>query len=264
MVIADAHNDFYTSREIGRYKIRGKDVVNYAVWGTELSEYEIATIGKKIKNDGQILSFEDVSNIKNPELVLELKPIWCSLTWNHDNSLGGGCYGQNIGLTKLGKLWCKLLRGDGVLVDTAHSSERTFYDVIRFSKPVVNSHSCAYSVQKDKRNLRDGQILEIARSGGFMGLCLHSPFLNGKNIARIDDVIRHVDHIFGKFGTTFLGLGTDFYGSKMLPFELNSYEKIEILAEKLQKSGYNSEDINSLIYNNFVNFLDKNFQKFAY
>ena len=264
MIISDAHNDYFTSKAYSNAEALPKNaLVNYAVWGTELDEREIFERAREIKDRDLILSFEDVSNVCDIEKILALKPIWCSLTWNYDNNLGGGCYGKDTGLTRAGKLWCKILKGQGICIDTAHASQKTFFDVTKISDCVVNSHSCVYALEKNDRNLRDEQIKLIYESKGFFGLCFHSPFLSGRNISSSEDVIKHIDYVAEKFGISCLGLGTDFYGSNKLPLDLNSYKNIENLTERLEKLGYPDQDIKDIIYENFAKFI-KSRASFAY
>ena len=63
----------------------------------------------------------------------------------------------------------------------------------------------------------------IIDSGGLVGLCLVSKFLNGTKKSGIDDIVRHIDYFACKFGVDNLALGTDFFGTKYLPSHAKNY-----------------------------------------
>ena len=69
---------------------------------------------------------------------------------------------------------------------------------------------------------KDYQLKMIVESGGIVGLCLVSEFLNGTKRSSVKDVVSHIDYFACKFGIDNLAIGTDFYGTKQLPINMNS------------------------------------------
>jgi membrane dipeptidase len=67
----------------------------------------------------------------------------------------------------------------GMIVDISHVGEKTFYDAVRVSKkPVIASHSCAYSLCPVPRNMTDDQIKALGKNGGVIHLNFNSGFVD--------------------------------------------------------------------------------------
>ena len=67
----------------------------------------------------------------------------------------------------------------GMMVDLSHTGEQTFWDAIHTSsKPVLVSHSNAYTLCPVFRNLKDDQIKAIAKNGGVIQLNFYPAFLD--------------------------------------------------------------------------------------
>ncbi|HEY6978563.1 MAG TPA: dipeptidase [Chitinophagaceae bacterium] len=112
---------------------------------------------------------------------------YMTLTWNnstpwatsameetHDSLLH-----QPKGLNDFGKQVVKRMNELGMLIDLSHVGEQTFWDAINTtSKPVIVSHSCAYSLCPVFRNLKDDQIKAIGKNGGVIHLNFYSGFLD--------------------------------------------------------------------------------------
>ena len=255
--IADLHNDFLTSNAVCNDDVAS--FINYAVWSTYLSEAETFSKAdsKNVQTDG-IYSIEDCSNINDFDAAFFKGFEIFSLTWNFDNSLGGGAFGQNIPLTNKGKKVIKTLNAHLKITDVSHCSYKTFYDIIDISERVIATHSCVYSLNSHKRNLKDEQINEIIERKGLIGITLVSEFLTSNDYATSDDVLRHIDYIVQKWGVDYVGIGSDFFGTDKLPVDIKNYKNYDIIVEKLLKIGYNDSDIEKIFYNNFINYIGVN------
>lgn len=67
----------------------------------------------------------------------------------------------------------------GMMVDLSHVGEQTFWDAINVStKPVLVSHSNAYTLCPFRRNLKDDQILAVGKNGGVIHLNFFSGFID--------------------------------------------------------------------------------------
>jgi len=67
----------------------------------------------------------------------------------------------------------------GMIVDVSHVGETTFWDVINTTtKPIIASHSNAYSICPVSRNLKDEQIIAIGKNGGVIHLNFFSGFVD--------------------------------------------------------------------------------------
>lgn len=112
---------------------------------------------------------------------------YLTLTWNNSTpwassaaeETSGKVKPKNAGLNAFGKQVVKRLNKLGVMVDLSHVGEKTFYDAIATSaKPVIVSHSCAYSLNPVPRNLKDDQIKAVGKNGGVICINFYSGFLD--------------------------------------------------------------------------------------
>jgi len=268
MKIFDCHNDFLTvlksEKTINRY-ITSTDVqIISAVWTTHLNEFEIVKLlerGKILeeKKGKTLLSIEDAHFIspENLDLITNIKPFSVGLVWNDDNKLGGGSNGIS-GLTDWGASVSMRLEENKILVDLAHSNEKTFYDFARLTNyPLFCSHTAFDGLKRHPRNLKDYQIKIIVESGGFVGLALVSEFLTEKKHATIDDVCDQILYFTTKFGCNNLGFGTDFYGTTNLPRGIKTYADLNKIEKRLLKIGFDQSEVEDIFYNNFIKFQAK-------
>lgn len=166
-----------------------------------------------------------------------------------------------LGLTKLGKEYIKELNKRNMIIDISHASEKTFWDTINYSKkPVIATHSCAYSVCPHNRNLKDEQIKQISKSNGIIGICLASEFLNSNGRAGINDIIKHIKYIANLIGIDYIGLGSDFDGVKdeSMPKDLTGVKDIYKLEEALHVEGFTKEEVKKIMGENWNRFLKQN------
>jgi len=82
------------------------------------------------------------------------------------------------GLSPLGKELIVALNNAGIMVDVSHASKETMLQATALSKvPVIASHSGAYGVAKNVRNLDDEQIRALAKKGGVLQIVAYGPYL---------------------------------------------------------------------------------------
>lgn len=89
------------------------------------------------------------------------------------------------GLTDFGKEVVRKMNAMGMLVDLSHVGEQTFWDAIATTtKPVIVSHSCAHALCPVFRNLKDDQIIAVAKNGGVIHLNFFSGFVDPEFMKR--------------------------------------------------------------------------------
>jgi len=112
---------------------------------------------------------------------------YMTLTWNnstpwatsardesHDSALH-----QSKGLNDFGRQIVKRMNDMGMMVDVSHVGEQTFWDVIKTTtKPIIASHSDAYTLCPVPRNLKDSQIVAIAKNGGVIDVNFYPGFID--------------------------------------------------------------------------------------
>lgn len=112
---------------------------------------------------------------------------YLTLTWNNSNPWATSAMDEtrrgdslpHKGLTEFGKEVVRRMNQLGMLVDVSHVGEQTFWDVIATTtKPVIASHSNAYTLCPVFRNLKDDQIRAIGTNGGVIHLNFYSGFVD--------------------------------------------------------------------------------------
>jgi len=82
------------------------------------------------------------------------------------------------GLSPFGERAVQEMNRLGIMVDISHTSDSTFYDVLRISKaPVIASHSSVRALCDHPRNLSDQMIRDLAAQGGVVQICILSDYI---------------------------------------------------------------------------------------
>jgi membrane dipeptidase len=83
------------------------------------------------------------------------------------------------GLTDFGKDVIREMNRLGIIVDVAHVSDKTFYDVLETSKAsIFSSHSSCRAICNAARNMTDDMIRDLAKHGGVIQINYHVGFLS--------------------------------------------------------------------------------------
>lgn len=186
-----------------------------------------------------------------------------SMTWNHANALASGVDAigteGDCGLTALGRQVLESMNKYKIVPDVSHASVRTFYDICEYSEqPIMATHSNAYSLCQNKRNLSDDQLRVIAEKEGMVGINLYPPFLNENGVATFDDILRHVEYIIGYVGEARVCLGCDFDGVEVLPEGIERLHDVDVLRDYFLCHGWNTTMTNKLFGRNLYNFMYEN------
>jgi membrane dipeptidase len=85
---------------------------------------------------------------------------------------------EHFGLSKFGEKVVQEMNRTGMMIDVSHISDSSFYDVLKFTKkPVIASHSCAWALCDNPRNLKDDMLRQLARNGGVAQMCILSDYV---------------------------------------------------------------------------------------
>jgi len=126
-------------------------------------------------------------NLDNLNLFYDKGVRYMTLTWNNSTSWASSAMDESDqalkdkpkGLNDFGKQVVKRMNELGILVDLSHVGEKTFWDAIGLTtKPVLVSHSNAFSLCPVFRNLKDDQIVAVGKNGGVIHLNFYSGFLD--------------------------------------------------------------------------------------
>ncbi len=241
--------DYYLQNREDTLLIKSKEDITDIIENNKIGILLTIENGKAIEN-----------NLNNIDILYNKGIRAMSINWNEDNLLGTGALTKKkSGLTEFGKKYTKKLEEKSIIIDISHSSEKTFWDVIKCTKKtIVATHSCCYNICKHPRNLKDDQIKEIANRNGVIGICFCSPFFKEYGNADVTDLIRHISYIINLVGDNYVGIGTDFDGVKEEHKleDIKSIHDINILINGLRDYGYKEPTINKIMGENWLRVIN--------
>ena len=187
----------------------------------------------------------------------DLKVAYITLCWHYSNALGEGVYAyyrdkkpSSGGLTPLGAEVVREMNRLGIAVDVSHMNDATFWGVVEASNaPIIASHSNAWGVFQHMRNLKDDQLIAIAKSGGVVHQNFYSGYLGPPGQQELKNMVDMIDYTVKLIGIDHVGLGSDFDGGSM-PFDLPNAAYYYKITEELVSRGYSRGDIEKILGKN--------------
>ncbi len=159
-----------TWKDIKKALHAGKLVAQYGVEGGHMLEGDINRLDTFYKR-----------GVRYMTLTWNNSPTWAS---SHADEKDPSYTGHK-GLNDFGKEIIHRMNTLGIIVDISHVGEATFWDAINTTtKPVIASHSNAYSICPVTRNLKDDQILAVGKNGGVINLNFFSGFVDSNFLRR--------------------------------------------------------------------------------
>lgn len=170
------------------------------------------------------------------------------LCYNTSDVFGSGCFDPDGPLSRAGRRLVEEIHRLRILLDVGgHSGERTSRDAIALSAgvPVVCSHTNFAAINPNRRCISDRLAVEIARTGGLIGLTAVSDFLvrNPGNAAthgprspqaRLAVLLDHFDHGKRLVGADHLALGPDFLWGQP-PFHVDPTDAVTFSPDELSE-----------------------------
>jgi membrane dipeptidase len=175
--------------------------------------------------------------------------------WERDSQAGSSCRSRHDeGLTDAGRALVRACNRHGLLVDVAHASPRTFWDLEAASEtPLFSSHSGASGVHRHPRNLDDDQIRAIARRGGVVGVIFVASYLGGA-FSPIGHVADHIEHVVRVGGEDCVALGSDFDGFMPLVAGMRDAADLPRLTQVLWSRGWRGPALEKLLGGNALRY----------
>lgn len=89
----------------------------------------------------------------------------------------------------------------GMIIDASHVSDKTFYDVLKYSKlPIAATHSsCRHFTPDWERNMSDEMINDLAKNGGVIQINFGSDFLRGDILNRSRNEKKELSEILQRY-----------------------------------------------------------------
>lgn len=185
-----------------------------------------------------------------------------TLTWNTPFAISDTCVrtAENLngetdyagGLTHFGRDVVREMNRLGMMVDVSHLSDRGFYDVAETAdKPFIASHSNARALCAHPRNLTDEMFRVLISKGGVAGINFYHRFLREDGEpAKMEDILRHIEHFMALGGQKNVGIGTDFDGIEILPEGFTGTRDLGKLCEALLRLNYPEALVRDLMAGN--------------
>ena len=188
---------------------------------------------------------------------------YLTLQWGGETCIGGA-HDTETGLSEFGKAVTRRCFELGITPDLSHTCAQSAQDAIdiamEYGKPVIASHSNAYSVYSHSRNLRDEHFAAIRDLGGLVGLnffCGHLCNIDERR-ATVSDLVRHLEHFLSMNGENTVAIGGDWDGAR-LPVDITTIADAQKLADELSRLGYSDALIRKLFYQNALDFIKRSF-----
>jgi membrane dipeptidase len=162
------------------------------------------------------------------------------------------------GLTDFGREVVRACNDLGIVIDTAHANDRTFYEAVELSeKPCIFSHGCVFAISPHWRGLTDDQIKLLAAKGGVMGVAFYTKFIHPE-APSMDKLMDQVAHVVDLVGPDHIGFGSDFDGlpKEEIPIPPHQGRLIEF-TEALVKRGFDEETVLKILGGNFLRVFER-------
>ena len=225
-------------------------------------------------------------DIKLIEKVHEQGCRFMQLTYNNQSLLATGCYEKkDSGVTNFGREAIKEMNRVGVVVDMSHSAEQSTLDAIEISeKPIAITHANPSFWYKAIRNKSNDLLKTLASSDGMLGLSLYPHHLKDGSNCTLESFCEMTAKTAEIMGVKNIGIGSDLCinhpdsvvewmrngtwseaknygeGSKKKPgfpkqpnwfLDARGFKNLET---GLKKIGFNEEETNGILGNNWYNF----------
>lgn len=133
---------------------------------------------------------------------------YITLTHSKDNHISDSSFDDkhtHKGLSDFGKKVVAEMNRVGIMVDVAHVSDDTFWQVMELSKvPVIASHSsCRYFTPGYERNMSDEMIQALAKHKGVIQINFGSGFIDAQAQKQQDSMRKEVEAILKSKGLDF-------------------------------------------------------------
>jgi membrane dipeptidase len=164
------------------------------------------------------------------------------------------------GLTDFGREVVREMNKLGMLIDTAHCSEKAFWDVIELGEAsVVATHSGVRElalVLFKERNLSDDQIRAIADKGGLIGVIFCPWYLKRWGLfSKIDVLIDNMKYIADRIGVEHIALGSDMDGWLWNVRGIRDIRDLPKITQALLINGFTQQEILNIMGGNFIRVL---------
>ncbi len=188
------------------------------------------------------------------------------------NRYAGGT-GTTLGVTAdIGPALLREMGRLGVALDCTHLSDEAFWEAVRiYDGPLLASHQNCRAIASLQRQFTDEQIKLVIERGGVLGASFDVVMirdgwqwaamnnLTEPNPVMMREVVDHIDRVCQLAGNAdHAGIGSDLdggFGREQSPRDLDTIADLQKLAGLLAERGYSHDDIEKIMFRNWVRFL---------
>lgn len=221
---------------------------------------------------GYILSMEGADPILSPQ---ELQHWWDDGL----RALGLAHYGPSAyahgtasegGLTSQGVELVKFMDELGMILDTTHLAEESFWQALQlFKGSVIASHNNCRALVPGDRQFSDSQIRALIERDAVIGAAfdnwmLYPGWVSGKTAnseVSLENVVDHIDHVCQLAGSTrHAAIGSDLdggFGTEQSPHDLDTIADLQKIPALLGKRGYSDADVEAIMHGNWLRLFRK-------
>jgi membrane dipeptidase len=237
-----------------------------ALWSNETNTQQ--------KPIGYILSLEGADSVITIEHV--------ERAWNYGlRAIGPAHYGEgryangtdgNGLMQPNGIALLKEMERLNIILDATHLCDDAFWQALdNFNGPVWASHNNVRAIVNHNRQFSDEQIKGLIERGAVIGGALDAWMMvpgwqRGISTPKemncnLEKIIDHYDYICQLAGNALhIGIGTDLdggFGREQCPYDLETIADLQKLPSLFYKRGYTKEDVENIMYGNWLRFLRK-------
>ncbi len=185
----------------------------------------------------------------------------------HGTRYSGGTHTPGP-LTPLGRALMPELARAGLILDTSHMAEESFFQALDlFEGTVIASHSNVRKFVPTDRQLSDEMIRALIARDGVIGIVLFNSFLKAgwreagahKQDVSLATAVDHLKYICDLAGDARnVGIGTDFdggFGVESAPRELDTVADLSKFSDALSAANFGDEDIDHILGGNWLRIL---------
>jgi len=250
---------------------------------------------KRLGKLGIIFGFQNCSPIEDDlalvQIMHELGARIMQLSYNNQSLLATGCYEKNdTGITRFGKEAIKEMNRVGMVIDMSHSSEHSTLQAIELSeRPIAITHANPSFFHDALRNKSDTVLQALGSTGGMLGFSLYPFHLKNGPDCSLQDFCQMIAQTADMMGIDNIGIGSDLClqwdyaklewmrsgtwtfaadygegsaGDKSWPEQPTWFQDagdIMNIAEGLSQHGFQREDIDKVMGNNWLSFFERSF-----
>jgi membrane dipeptidase len=187
---------------------------------------------------------------------------------------GPGTYAHGTdsvgGIGSKGKELLKKIERLNLILDATHMCDQSFWETMKvYNGPVWASHNNCRKFVPGNRQFSDEQLKELLGRNAVIGMVLDAWMMvpnwvrgistpEGMGVS-LEQTIQNIDHICQLAGNTkHVGIGTDLdggFGKEQGPADVDTIADLQKIPSLLAKRGYTKEDIDNIMHQNFIGFL---------